>query len=191
MPSKLVVSLGFGIDSHHGICHAHVLENIAALQREGAFLGAFSIPPRSAEAAAYRDAVAHARRDTPQTSSIVNGQVAAAVRGDFGDVHTPARTEGTELFVNPLMAMYFTFDLDGLAAHVHYLPTGWSTPGPGPRSRWRSRSTATASTADGPGARSRTDYVSCPVTRPVPPRHASDSTASRPAGSYSMRCPSP
>jgi hypothetical protein len=28
----------------------------------------------------------------------------------------------TELFVNPLMAMYFTFDLDGLARHVHYLP---------------------------------------------------------------------
>ncbi|MFD0598521.1 DUF1152 domain-containing protein [Catellatospora coxensis] len=35
VPTKLVVSLGFGIDSHHGICHAHVLENLAALQREG------------------------------------------------------------------------------------------------------------------------------------------------------------
>ncbi|MFD0598522.1 hypothetical protein ACFQZ4_44700 [Catellatospora coxensis] len=37
-------------------------------------------------------------------------------------MHTLSRTEGTELFVNPLMAMYFTVDLDGLARHVHYLP---------------------------------------------------------------------
>ncbi|MFC7761766.1 hypothetical protein ACFQY4_29770 [Catellatospora bangladeshensis] len=54
-------------------------------------------------------------------ASIVNTQVAAALRGEFGDVHSTGRTAGTELFVNPLMAMYFTADLDGLARHVHYL----------------------------------------------------------------------
>jgi hypothetical protein len=27
----------------------------------------------------------------------------------------------TELFVNPLMVMYYAFDLNGLARHVHYL----------------------------------------------------------------------
>jgi hypothetical protein len=31
------------------------------------------------------------------------------------------RTAGTPLFVNPLMTMYFTFDLAGLAAHSLYL----------------------------------------------------------------------
>jgi hypothetical protein len=116
-----VVSLGFGIDSHHGICHAHVLENVAALQRDGAYPGAFSIPPDGAEARAYLDAVAHARRETPRHASIVNGQVASALRGDFGDAHDTDRSEGTELFVNPLMAMYFAVDLNGLARHVHYL----------------------------------------------------------------------
>lgn len=120
VPAKAVVSLGFGIDSHHGISHAHVLENVAALQRAGAFLGAFSIPPDSAEARAYVDAVAAARHATPRTASIVNTQIAAALRGDFGDVHDTERTVGSELFVNPLMAMYFAVDLDGLAAHVHY-----------------------------------------------------------------------
>ncbi|WP_344134351.1 DUF1152 domain-containing protein [Luedemannella flava] len=123
VPVKAVVSLGFGIDSHHGICHAHVLENLASLQRAGAYLGGFSIPPSSAAARAYVDAVAHANASTPLHASIVNGQVAAAVRGDFGDVHVTSRTDGTELFVNPLMAMYFTVDLDGLASHVHYLPS--------------------------------------------------------------------
>lgn len=116
-----VASIGFGIDTYHGVCHAHVLENIAALQRAGAYLGAFSIPPGSAEARAYIDAVSHAGRETPRHASIVNGQVASALTGEFGDAHGTTRTEGTELFVNPLMAMYFAFDLDSLARHVHYL----------------------------------------------------------------------
>jgi hypothetical protein len=51
----------------------------------------------------------------------VQGQIAAAVRGDFGDVRFTERTRGSTLFVNPLMTVYFTFDLDGLAARNLYL----------------------------------------------------------------------
>jgi hypothetical protein len=119
---RLVACLGFGIDAYHGVCHAHVLENLAALQRAGAFLGAFSIPSESEEAVAYLDAVVHAGIATPLRPSIVNGQIAAAVRGEFGDTHFTTRTQGSELFVNPLMGMYFTLDLPGLAESVKYLP---------------------------------------------------------------------
>jgi hypothetical protein len=118
---RLVACLGFGIDSYHGVCHAHALENLAALQRDGAYLGAFSIPPDSPEAKAYLDAVAHAEKFTPLRPSIVNGQIAASLRGEFGNVPI-ARTGDSELFVNPLMSMYFTVDLPGLAKHVTYLP---------------------------------------------------------------------
>jgi hypothetical protein len=51
----------------------------------------------------------------------VHGQIAAALRGQFGDVHTTDRTQGSTLFVNPLMALYFTFDLDALAQRNLYL----------------------------------------------------------------------
>lgn len=44
VPERLIVSIGFGIDAHHGVSHGLVLENIAALERDGAFLGA---PSRS------------------------------------------------------------------------------------------------------------------------------------------------
>ncbi|QBS45109.1 hypothetical protein [Nocardia sp. CS682] len=54
--------------------------------------------------------------------SIVHSQIADALRGEFGDVHATARTNGTELFVNPLMAMYLTIDLPALARSVEYLP---------------------------------------------------------------------
>ncbi|MEU7934633.1 DUF1152 domain-containing protein [Micromonospora echinofusca] len=35
VPVKLVVCLGFGIDAYHGVNHTQVLENIAALDRDG------------------------------------------------------------------------------------------------------------------------------------------------------------
>ncbi|MGW5572342.1 hypothetical protein ACWEVD_14140 [Nocardia thailandica] len=34
----------------------------------------------------------------------------------------PGRASATGLFVNPLMALYFTFELDGLARNNRYLP---------------------------------------------------------------------
>jgi hypothetical protein len=119
---RLVACVGFGIDTYHGVCHSHVLENLAALQRSGAYLGAFSIPPTSPEAAAYLRAVDHAHAATPRRPSIVNGQIAASLRGEFGNSQFTDRTAGSELFVNPLMSMYFTLDLAGLAASVGYLP---------------------------------------------------------------------
>jgi hypothetical protein len=64
----------------------------------------------------------HAPTHMPQTASIVNTQIAAAMGGECGDVHTLARTKGTELFTNPLMTMYFTVDLDEPARHMHQLP---------------------------------------------------------------------
>jgi hypothetical protein len=120
VPRMVVVSAGFGIDAFHGVCHSHVLENLAALTRDGAYLGMLSIPWQSPEGAAYLDAVAYAAEHTPRYPSIVNGQIAAAVRGDFGDVHFTTRTGGSELYINPLMAVYVSVDLRGLHRRLLY-----------------------------------------------------------------------
>ncbi|MGI5182671.1 DUF1152 domain-containing protein [Dactylosporangium sp. CA-152071] len=121
VPVKLVTSLGFGIDAHDGVNHVQVLENLAALDRDGGYLGALSIPGAGREAVLYRDAVAAAQAATPDRPSIVQGQIAAATAGEFGDVRFTHRTSGGALFVNPLMAVYFTVDLDKLAARCLYL----------------------------------------------------------------------
>lgn len=120
-PVKLAASLGFGIDAHHGVNHAQVLENIAELERDGGYLGAFAISRQARAGALYLDAVAHVAQETVTHPSIVHGQVAAAIRGQFGDVHSTERTHGSALFVNPLMAVYFTFELDALARRNPYL----------------------------------------------------------------------
>jgi hypothetical protein len=121
VPIKLVTCLGFGIDAYHGVNHVQVLENLAALDREGAYLGALSIPGHSREATLYRAAVADAQAATPLRPSIVQGQIAAATRGAAGDEQFTTRTAGSALFVNPLMAIYFTVGLDALAGRNLYL----------------------------------------------------------------------
>jgi hypothetical protein len=121
VPQRLVACLGFGVDAYHGVNHSLVLENLAALDREGGYLGAFSLPRDSHEGALYLDAVAHAQQCTPDHPSIVNGSVAAAVRGDFGDVRFTERTGDSELFINPLMTLYFCVDAPALARRNLYL----------------------------------------------------------------------
>lgn len=45
----------------------------------------------------------------------------AALAGQHGNVRFTSRTAGSTLFVNPLMAMYFTFELSGVADQNLYL----------------------------------------------------------------------
>jgi hypothetical protein len=118
--AKWVACLGFGIDAFHGVCHAHFLENVAALDRAGAFVGAWSLTQRMREAQAYLAAVEYAVARSPGRESIVNLSVASAVAGEFGNHHRTGRTQGSELFINPLMAQYWAFELPAVAAACLY-----------------------------------------------------------------------
>ncbi len=118
---KLLVSVGFGIDSFHGVSHAQVLEGIAALVRAGGYLGAFSLLREMPEFELYRDALEFTHARMREHPSIVNGSIVAAVEGAFGDVHFTERTRGSELFLNPLMGLYFAFELGAVAERVGYL----------------------------------------------------------------------
>lgn len=120
--TKLVVCLGFGVDSFHGVCHAHFLENVSTLIRDGAFLGSWSLLKESPEYEFFRDACAYAFRAMPERPSIVNGSILSAVEGMFGDVHSTSRTRGSELFINPLMSLYWGFELGKVAERNLYLP---------------------------------------------------------------------
>jgi hypothetical protein len=118
---KVVVCVGFGIDSHHGVCHAHFLENVAQLARESAFLGAFSLLAEMPEVVQFREAVRFAAEQMPTYESIVTTSLVSAIEGEYGDVHRVERTAGSTLWINPLMSMYWAFDLDAVARNCLYL----------------------------------------------------------------------
>lgn len=121
VPVKALACLGFGVDAFHGVSHAHFLEAVADLSRAGGFLGVISLLAEMPEARRYAAAVEFAHREMRWSPSIVNASILSALEGSFGDVHRTKRTEGSRLFINPLMTQYFTFDLDAVADRVLYL----------------------------------------------------------------------
>jgi hypothetical protein len=121
LPHKLLACLGFGIDAFHGVCHAHFLEAVAELTRAGAFLGAWSLTPGMPEVQRYRDAAFAVFAAMYPHLSIVSSSILSAIDGQFGDYHMTERTHGSELFINPLMTLYWTFRLAPVAERILYL----------------------------------------------------------------------
>jgi hypothetical protein len=109
------------VDTFHGVCHAHVLEAVADLARAGGYLGAFSLTPEMPEVQRFREATDYVLLHTTERPSIVLTSILSALDGHFGDHHRTDRTAGSELFVNPLMALYWCFRLGPVARRVLYL----------------------------------------------------------------------
>ncbi len=69
----------------------------------------------------YRRAVAAVLADLPPFyASVVCTSITSAVQGHFGDHHATRRTAGSKLFINPLMSLYWCFQLSGVAAQMLY-----------------------------------------------------------------------
>ena len=120
---KMLACLGFGIDAFHGVCHAQFLSAVAELTKSGAHLGTWSVMNQTPELDFYRDATEFVFRKMASHPSIVNSSILSAIEGHFGDYHVNARTSGSKLFINPLMGLYWTFDLAAVAARVLYPPS--------------------------------------------------------------------
>ena len=118
---RMVACVGFGIDAYHGVCHAHWLENVAALTSDGGFLGATALRKEMPEVQLYLDAVNDADLATPGRPSIVNGSIASAIEGHFGNYQRTVRTRESTLFINPLMTLLWAFDLPAVARRNLYL----------------------------------------------------------------------
>jgi hypothetical protein len=121
VPLKMLVCLGFGIDSYHGVAHVDVLEAIAELIREGGYLGAFSLTLEMPEVQKFVEATEYVQKKTPGRESIVCSSIISAIEGRFGDFHRHGRTQGSELFINPLMSLYWCFRLEQVANRILYL----------------------------------------------------------------------
>jgi hypothetical protein len=116
----LLAAIGFGVDHYHGVSHHAFLENAAQLIRDGGFLGMFSISQGSKEADAFLDLVDYANQRQPQHPSIVCNSIASALWGEFGNYHATNRTSGNELFINPLMTQYWTFQSSAVVRRMAY-----------------------------------------------------------------------
>ncbi len=117
---KYLVSIGFGIDSFHGVSHYDFLENISTLQRTGGYLGLFQLNNFMKESELFLNAIDFANQRMVSKESIVSNSIASALDGNYGNIHRTKRTVGTELWINPLMTIYWCFELGKVIDQLKY-----------------------------------------------------------------------
>lgn len=113
---RYLAALGFGIE--HDFNHYACLENISTLIKSSDYLGAFSLTANTEEGAAYLDLVDYLNEKMSFHPSIVTNNVAAAIRGNFGNYHVTKRTKKSEQFISALMNLYWCFNLEGVAKRI-------------------------------------------------------------------------
>ena len=118
VPVRLLACIGFGVDHFHGVSHGLFLENVATLERAGGYLGCFSVSQHSTEGQLYIEGYSAIAKS--MQPSIVCASITDAMQGHFGDHHSTYRTGRSQLFINPLMPVYWTFDLAKLADEIPY-----------------------------------------------------------------------
>ena len=112
-----------GLGAERDVNHAHVFENIAAITRDGGFLGTCSLTRQMPVAQRYLEALAHAQSQRFQDPSVINSSIASALQGEFGDFHLTAKTRGSRLWISPLMPIYWFFDFEAVARRSLILDT--------------------------------------------------------------------
>ena len=117
---QFLVSIGFGIDHFHGVSHFRFLENVAQITKEGGYLGMFQITKEMEEAEKYIDAVKFSNEKMKGKESIVSNSIVSALEGNYGDHHSSKRTKGSNLWINPLITIYWCFDLRHVIRKIKY-----------------------------------------------------------------------
>jgi hypothetical protein len=72
------------------------------------------------ETQSFLEAVEYANMRQPAHRSIVCNSIASAIRGESGDYHATDRTGSAELFVNPLMTLFWFYDIPRLSRWIGF-----------------------------------------------------------------------
>ena len=75
----------------------------------------------------YRAATQFVHDCMPRHPSIVNSSILSALEGRYGDYHATDRTAGSGLWINPLMSIYWCFQVEPVARRVLYLDAMMAT----------------------------------------------------------------
>ncbi len=118
---KMLACLGLGVDHYHGVSNYLTFEAIANLTQSKGFLGMFSLLEDMLEVQLYRGAAEYVFNRMQNDISIVSSSILSALAGQYGDHHATPRTNGSKLWINPLMSVYWCFYLDSVAERILYL----------------------------------------------------------------------
>jgi hypothetical protein len=119
IPLRLIGCLGMGAERE--ITHFHILENIACLASTAGFLGSCSLIKQMESYQKYEQALLYVQGFPQQEPSIINSSIISSVQGHFGDYHLTSRTQGSKLWISPLMSIYWFFELSTIVEQHLFL----------------------------------------------------------------------
>ena len=114
-----LIADGFGVENYHGLNHHACLENMAALTKANAFLGAYSLSSEMSDGLAYLQLIEYLNSKNSRVSIVANS-IASAMKGEFGDFHFTHRTEKSEQFISPLMSIFWHYKLSAIAERITF-----------------------------------------------------------------------
>ncbi len=112
IPVKILACLGFGAELE--VCHYNALDNIAALMTANAFYGSCALTKNMDVYQHYEQACRYVWDQRFHSRSHINMRVISAVDGNFGDHHLYHDYQKLEVFVSPLMSLYWFFDANAV-----------------------------------------------------------------------------
>lgn len=118
LKAKILISIGLGTDRFNQVSDASSLRAVAELTRMDGFLGCMSLEPASRSLDCYRRCLEHVYQ-RQGFRSVLAGAILSAAEGGFGfEDHQPIFPKSVEpgdIFLWPLMAMLWAFDIDIVA----------------------------------------------------------------------------
>jgi hypothetical protein len=118
---RILCCVAMGAEKMDEISHFRVFENIAALTKAGGFLGAACLEKSMPEAKEFVSASWYGIQRTQPRGSVIMSSLISALHGEYGNYHLVGRTQGNELYINPLMPMCWFFDACRVAERNGYL----------------------------------------------------------------------
>ncbi|NUQ61783.1 MAG: DUF1152 domain-containing protein [Pirellulales bacterium] len=118
---KLLIIVGLGADRFNHVSDVASLRAVAELTGMGGFLGAVGIEPTCPGYGFYRECLEHIEHahGVHGFRSVISGAIRSSVEGSFGRESVPPalkeRVSKGGIFLWPLMAMLWAFDIDTVA----------------------------------------------------------------------------
>ena len=113
VPMRTMACIGMGVEGD--ISHARILENIARITQQGGLLGTSTLLAQTQACQQYEAALEYVHKQPKQQPSVVNASILSSMNGHFGNYHSTDRTRGSELWISPLMSLYWFFSVDAVA----------------------------------------------------------------------------
>lgn len=116
----ILACIGSTSDRYYGLSDASIMRSIAELTEQGGYLGAITLHASSPEVQGYLQASEHVVACCPKFPSLYHYFIVNSMHGKFGNYNFHPKLQSSEIFLNPMMSQFFTFDLATVIRRVKY-----------------------------------------------------------------------